>query len=102
MSDLPADAAGEASSSSSLPVQAVADYDGGWKNALDAYFPEFMALLWPTLYMQIDWSHRPVFLDKELQKLSTSSKQGRLHVDKLIRVRLLSGNDALTLIHTEV
>src|SRR3546814_20845195 len=67
-----------------------------------AYFPDFLALLWPTLHAQIDWAHKPVFLDKELQRLAASSKHGRLHVDKLVRVRLLNGQDSLTLIHTEV
>lgn len=78
------------------------DYDGAWKNALDAYFQGFMALFWPDLHALIDWSHGPVFLDKELQRLGNSAKHGRLIVDKLARVRLLSGRDALALIHTEI
>jgi len=79
-----------------------ADYDGAWKNALDAYFPEFMALCWPDLHAQIDWRHPPVFLDKELQRLAVSARHGRLHIDKLAQVRLRNGQDLLTLIHTEI
>lgn len=47
MPDLPSDDFGDASSSDSVPDPTPPDYDGAWKNALDAYFPEFMALLWP-------------------------------------------------------
>jgi len=102
MPDLPTDAAGETSSANSLPSLAVADYHGAWKNALDAYFPEFMELLWPKPHAEIDWAHQPVFLDQELQKLTASSKYGRPHVNKLVRVRLLTGSDVLALIHAEV
>ncbi len=45
------------------------DYDSAWKNALDSYFADFMALLWPQLHALIDWTCLPVFLDKELQRL---------------------------------
>lgn len=73
MSDLPEDDACDAPSSGSTVTQGPPDYDGAWKNALDAYFPDFLALLWPTLHAQIDWTHKPVFLDKELQRLAASS-----------------------------
>lgn len=78
------------------------DYDGAWKDALDAYFRGFMALFWPSLHPLIDWTHNPVFMDKELQQIVRSAKRGRVHVDKLVRVRLIGGPDVLVLIHTEV
>jgi hypothetical protein len=78
------------------------DYDGAWKDALDAYFPQFMALLWPSLNAQIDWVHKPVFLDKELQAVMRSAKRGRRHVDKLVSLRLLCGRTTLVLIHVEI
>lgn len=78
------------------------DFDSAWKDALDAYFPQFMALLWPPLHAQIDWRHPPVFLDKELQALMRSRARGRRHVDKLVSVRLLGGQDALVLTHLEI
>lgn len=78
------------------------DYDSAWKNALDSYFPGFMALFWPQMHALIDWAHPPVFLDKELQRLVGSAKYGRLHVDKLVRVQLLGGQSLLTLIHAEI
>jgi len=78
------------------------NYDSAWKDALESYFPEFMALLWPALHSQIDWRTPPVFLDKELQALLRSAQRGRRHVDKLVSVRLLSGRHTLLLIHVEV
>jgi len=69
------------------------DYDSAWKEALESYFPEFMALLWPGLHAQIDWHQQPFFRDKELQALMRSAKRGRRHVDKLVSVRLLDGQD---------
>ncbi len=78
------------------------DFDSAWKDALDAYFPQCMALLWPPLHAQIDWRQAPVFLDKELQALTRSRARGRRHVDKLVSVRLLDGQDALVLIHVEI
>lgn len=84
-----------------MPATA-SDYDGAWKDALDSYFPQFLALFWPALHAQIDWAHKPVFLDKELQAIRRSAKRGRRHVDKLVSLRLLAGQKALVLIHIEV
>ncbi|MGB3287885.1 MAG: hypothetical protein WBA83_01280 [Burkholderiaceae bacterium] len=78
------------------------DYDGAWKDALDAYFPHFTALFCSSMHAQIDWAHKPVFLEKELQAVLRSAKRGRRHVDKLISLRLLGGEAALALIHIEV
>ena len=78
------------------------DFDSAWKDALDAYFPQFMALLWPQLHARINWRLPTVFLDKELQALMRSRKRGRRHVDKLVSVRLISGENALVLIHVEI
>lgn len=77
-------------------------FDSAWKDALDAYFPQFMALLWPDIHAQIDWLHPPVFLEKELQALLRSRPKGRRHVDKLVSVTLRDGQGALLLIHVEI
>jgi len=78
-----------------------ADYDGAWKNALDTYFPEFLALLYPELHTQIDWRCKPVFLDKELQRLGVPNPHGRRHVDKLVRLRLRGRKRGFLLIHVD-
>lgn len=78
------------------------DYDSAWKNALEAYFPQFMALFSPALHARIDWRRAPEFLDKELQAIARGTPRGRRHVDKLVRVHLLGGRDTLILIHVEI
>ncbi|CAM4091017.1 hypothetical protein [Bordetella tumulicola] len=78
------------------------DYDSAWKDALSAYFPEFMLMLRPDTHAHIDWTHPPKFMDKELQALMRSTARGRRHVDKLVSVRMLDGQDKMLLIHVEV
>jgi hypothetical protein len=41
------------------------DYDSPWKEALDAYFEPFLALLFPEVHRPIDWSRGYESLDKE-------------------------------------
>ena len=84
------------------PMPPASDYDSAWKDALESYFPQFMALLWPDLHIQIDWHHPLIFRDKELQTLVRSTKRGRRHVDKLVSVRLFNGHNTLLLIHVEI
>ena len=48
---------------------ASADQDSPWKEALEHYFPDFLALLFPDVYAGIDWSRGHAFLDKELQQI---------------------------------
>ncbi len=43
------------------------DYDSPWKEALERFFPEFLALLFSAIYAEIDWSKGVQFLDKEFQ-----------------------------------
>lgn len=78
------------------------DYDSAWKDALSAYFPDFLRMLRPCVYARIDWTHAPKFLDKELQALTRCAVRGRLLVDKLVSVRMLDGQNAWLLIHVEV
>ena len=61
-----------------------------------------MGLLWPVLHARINWAQAPVFRDKELQAVLRSARRGRRHVDKLVSVRLLNGQDSLLMIHVEV
>ncbi|CAM5188517.1 hypothetical protein CDEF62S_04701 [Castellaniella defragrans] len=78
------------------------DHDSPWKEALDLYLREALALLAPDLHAVIDWSCAPQFLDKELQSIGLPGKRGRRLADKLVRVRLRSGAEAWLLVHVEV
>ena len=62
------------------------DYDSPWKEALERYFPDFLALLFPRIHAAIDWSKGYAFLDKELQQVVRDAEHGRRHADKLAQV----------------
>jgi len=102
------------------------DHDSPWKEILETFLAQCLALFAPDLHAIIDWSHPPQFLDKELQAIagrgrrvppgSTDSSGGpddclgngsgkaprRLYTDKLILVRRRDGRLARLLIHVEV
>jgi hypothetical protein len=78
------------------------DFDSPWKEAIEHYFPEFMAFYFPNAYSQIDWSQEHVFLDQELRAIVQDSELGRRFVDKLVRVTLLDGDEKWVYIHVEV
>jgi hypothetical protein len=82
------------------PQQRDDDFDGPWKHALERLFEPFLGLLFPDVHAEVDWSHPPEFLDKELQKLRPRGR--RKGVDKLVRVRRRSGGAARILVHVEV
>lgn len=77
-------------------------FDTAWKDALEALFEPFMAFFFPEAHGDIDWSHRPEMLDKELQQITPESEQGRRVVDKLVKVWRTNGQDEWVLVHIEV
>ena len=79
-----------------------ADYDSPWKEALDLYFEPFLALLFPPIHAQIDWSRGHESLDKEFQAILREAETGRRYVDKLAKVWTLDGAERWVLIHVEV
>ncbi|HVS35254.1 MAG TPA: hypothetical protein VMS17_06700 [Gemmataceae bacterium] len=78
------------------------DYDSPWKEALDAYFEPFLALLFPEVHRRIDWSRGYESLDKEFQQVVREAEVGRRYVDKLVRVWTKDGVECWVLIHVEV
>ena len=78
------------------------DYDSPWKEALDAYFEPFLALLFPEVHRQIDWSRGYESLDKEFQQVVREAEVGRRYVDKLVKVWTTDGAECWVLIHVEV
>jgi hypothetical protein len=79
-----------------------ADYDSPWKEALDGYFEPFLALLFPKIHPQIDWSRGSEPLDKEFQQVVRQAEVGRRYVDKLVKVWTKEGVERWVLIHIEV
>ncbi len=78
------------------------EYDSPWKEALDVYFPEFLQLLFPNVYQDIDWERGYEFLDTELQKVVRDANLGKRLADKLVKVWLKDGVETLILIHLEI
>jgi len=78
------------------------DFDSPWKEALEVYFPQFMQLLFPKAYAEIDWLKKHEFLETELQKIVRDADSGRTHTDKLVKVYTLSGVETWVLIHIEI
>jgi hypothetical protein len=78
------------------------DYDSPWKEALDSYFEVFLALLFPEVHAQIDWSRGYESLDKEFQQVAREAEVGRRYVDKLVKVWTKAGAECWMLVHVEV
>jgi hypothetical protein len=78
------------------------DSDSALKEILESYIKEFLAFLLPPVHHDIDWRVPPEFLDKELAKAHRRGGLGKRIVDKLVKVRLLSGAEAWILIHVEI
>jgi hypothetical protein len=78
------------------------DYDSPWKEAVERYFPEFMAFYFPAAHAQIDWTHGYEFLDQELRAIVQDAELGKRYVDKLVKVTRPSGHEDWIYIHIEV
>lgn len=78
------------------------DFDSPWKEVLEYYFPQFMALLFPDAHAEIDWSRPHEFLDTELQKVVRDAESGRRHTDKLVKVFTRGGVETWVLVHIEI
>ncbi|MCP5498093.1 MAG: cytosolic protein [Leptospiraceae bacterium] len=78
------------------------EQDIPWKEVLEIYFKDFVAFFLPKLLPRVNWKQKPVFLDKEFQKLTGGLKDNKKILDKLIRVRLISGEIEVILIHIEI
>ncbi len=58
------------------------DFDSPWKDALMTFFQEFMALCFPSIAAEIDWSRGITFLDKEFRAISKEAIIGKRSIDK--------------------
>lgn len=78
------------------------DYDSPWKQAIMAYFQEFMMFYFPEAAAQIDWSQPCTFLDQELEQVVHDAALGKRLADRLVSVTLLNQQQALVYIHLEI
>lgn len=80
----------------------MSDFDSPWKDALDRWFPAFLAFFFPDIHADIDWSRGYEMLDKELQQIVREAEVGRRHVDTLAKVWRRTGEETWVLIHVEI
>jgi hypothetical protein len=80
----------------------ISDYDHPWKDALEEYLPDFLALFFPDIHADVDWSVPSVFLDSELQQIVRDAETRVVRVDKLVRLTLLEGSEDWIPVHVEV
>jgi hypothetical protein len=88
--------------SSAVATEAASDQDNAWKELLDLHFREFMEFFFPTIAAEIDWTRKPVFLDKELPKLEPANTSGARIADKLAQVWRLDGGEIYVMLHSEI
>ncbi|MGH9842000.1 MAG: DUF4351 domain-containing protein, partial [Blastocatellia bacterium] len=84
------------------PAKPNLDQDNAWKDMLDRHFPEFMEFFFPAIHAAINWSRKPVFLDKELAKLGPKHLRGKRLADKLAKVWRKTGQPLFVALHTEI
>jgi hypothetical protein len=80
----------------------VSEYDSPWKEALDVYFDQFLAFLFPPVHGGIDWLRGYESLDKELQQIVREAELGPRVVDKLVKVWRRDGEEEWVLVHVEI
>ena len=78
------------------------EIDSPWKDVLNVFFKEFMEFFFPEIAEDIDWTKKPIFMDKELSKIIRESKRGNRFVDKLVKVWRKNGDLFPVLAHMEV
>jgi len=79
------------------------DQDGLWKSIITTLFESFIEFFMNDLYDKIDFSAGVESLEQELAKLVPEySGKGKKRNDKLLKVKLKSGEIQLLYIHIEV
>jgi hypothetical protein len=78
------------------------DYDSPWKEAVELYFPEFMAFYFPEAHACFDWSQGYTFLEQELRSVIHDAALGKRFVDKLAQMKLNNGAESWIYVHVEI
>jgi hypothetical protein len=73
-----------------------------WKRIISTFFNKFTEFFLPDLDKDIDFTHKPKFLDNQLLKITQKSGGKDRESDKLVEVKLKDGSNRFILIHVEV
>ena len=78
-------------------------FDEPWKQIVPALFQPFLEFFAPEIAREIDWSRKPVFLDKELRRIAKGfGRRRRSTADFLVKVWRLDGAEQWLIIHIEL
>ena len=78
-------------------------FDEPWKQIVPALFQPFLEFFAPEVAREIDWSRKPVFLDKELRRIAKGfGRRRRSTADFLVKVWRLDGAEQWLIIHIEL
>jgi hypothetical protein len=77
------------------------DYDGFWKDLLEQFLPELLALVAPDLLAILDLDSPVEALEQELHELFPEDRSGDHFVDKLLLVRGRDGTPKCLLLHVD-
>jgi hypothetical protein len=76
------------------------DYDSNWKIITTNLIEDFIQFFLPTLYNDVDFSVAPEFLEQELFEM-VEDEQVKNIMDKLVKLRLKSGEEKWIFVHIE-
>jgi hypothetical protein len=76
------------------------EYDKNWKEVVKHMVQPFVGFFLPDLHKDVDWYIEPQFLEQELHS-ALNIKKGKRVTDKLVKVRLLNGEERWIFIHIE-
>jgi hypothetical protein len=75
------------------------DFDSAWKEAFDQYLPALLAVIFPDVAQEIDWSRGYESLEQEFRALHPEGEGGKRLADKIIKVWTRSGDERI--LHAE-
>jgi hypothetical protein len=78
------------------------DYDSPWKTAIHKYLRSFLAICFPFIESDIDWSKPPEFLESQLPQTAPKSQFGACQADVVVKVCRRNGQAAWVVVHLEV
>ncbi len=82
----------------SIPLRI--DYDSNWKIITTNLIEDFIEFFLPNLYQDVDFSVAPEFLEQELFEM-VEDEQVKNIMDKLVKLRLKSGEEKWIFVHIE-
>jgi hypothetical protein len=78
------------------------EFDNPWKAAIHTHLRSFLAICFPLIEQDIDWSRSCEFLDTELLQTSHRARTARRNADVIVKVTRLDTSQAYIVIHIEV